>query len=250
MDEGKLRRLLRPDPGRGPCARQLQRCSRAQSGVGRIRTGADATGNAQIPNIGMYSNAMYSFENAYGSAMYGTGLTFSLQGLRPIGDSGFALYAVARGSTLWGETQSFAGSSAGYDSFYGSGTSTATGFGRLNDQTYYIAEAQGGVQWSRYSRWFNGRFFARAGFEYQWWRGLVNQANAAVSAGDLGNSRGVPTAPSTDSGGLPVNSGGYTFPPNPEYLGGIGTTAGGASQSGGIADFDLIGFTVGAGFMW
>jgi hypothetical protein len=198
----------------------------------------------------MYSNAMYSFENAYGSAMYGTGLTFSLQGLRPIGDSGFALYAVARGSTLWGETQSFAGSSAGYDSFYGSGTSTATGFGRLNDQTYYIAEAQGGVQWSRYSRWFNGRFFARAGFEYQWWRGLVNQANAAVSAGDLGNSRGVPTAPSTDSGGLPVNSGGYTFPPNPEYLGGIGTTAGGASQSGGIADFDLIGFTVGAGFMW
>ena len=118
------------------------------------------------------------------------------------------------------------------------------------NQTYYIAEAQGGVQWSRYSQWFNGRFFARAGFEYQWWRGLVDQANAAVATGDLGNSRGVPTAPSTDSGGLPVNSGGYTFPTNPDYLGGIGTTAGGASQSGGIADFDLIGFTVGAGFMW
>jgi hypothetical protein len=46
------------------------------------------------------------------------------------------------------------------------------------------------------------------------------------------------------------NSGGYTFPPNPDYLGGIGTTAGSASQSGGIADFALIGFTIGAGFMW
>jgi hypothetical protein len=29
----------------------------------------------------------------------------------------------------------------------------------------------------------------------------------------------------------------------------FGTTAGGASQNGGIADFDMIGFTVGAGFM-
>jgi hypothetical protein len=35
--------------------------------VGRIRTGANETGNAQIPNIDQYSNAMYTFGNSYGS---------------------------------------------------------------------------------------------------------------------------------------------------------------------------------------
>ncbi len=75
---------------------------------------------------------------------------FSLQGLRPIGDSDFAIYTVARGSTLWGQTQSFAQSDVAYDSLYGSGQSQQSVFNRLdNNQTSYIAELQGGVQWLR-----------------------------------------------------------------------------------------------------
>lgn len=250
---------------------------RSDSALGRIRTGADPTNTTgQVPDIGMYSNAMYSFGNSYGSEMYGTGLTFSLQGLRPIADSDFAIYTLARGSTLWGETRSFATSDVAYDSFYGSDFNQSSQLNSLNNQTYYIAELQLGVQWSRDVRWLNGRFFTRAGFEYQWWRGLVNQANAATQV--VGDRNATPPAqnvansPVTVAGGntppgpatVPVanNTGTYfNVPANnttgapattalPQYLRGIGTTGGFASQSGGIADFDLIGFSVGCGFMW
>jgi hypothetical protein len=224
---------------------------RTDTAFGRIRTGASETGQAEIPNINLYSPSLYSFASGGGSSFDGAGLTFSLQGLRPIvAHPAWALFLTARGSTLFGETNSWAQSSVAYSSFYGSGA--ANDLERIRDhETLMIGELQAGLQWCPQFHWTPGRFFFRAAVEYQYWRALGDQALASATTGDRGMTRSLPTPPSTQ---VPPNAtsvvGGYNFWTNPAYLGGIGTTQGSTVARGGQVDFDLIGLALTAGFVY
>ncbi|HZZ72911.1 MAG TPA: hypothetical protein VFE24_11720 [Pirellulales bacterium] len=94
----------------------------------------------------------------------GTGLTFSLEGRRPIGDWGLAAVLNGRGSILWGRSrqqgESFleTGTSAGYQLVIADEPSTA-----------WILELQAGLEWTKDIACFKGTVFARCLFEYQNW---------------------------------------------------------------------------------
>lgn len=219
--------------------------------MGRIRTGTSETGQTEIPNINQYSTSQYTMATGQGMAFDGAGLTFSLQGLRPfLANPAFAFFATARGSALFGETNSWAQSSVAYSSAYGSGM--ANDLERLREhETLTIAELQAGLQWCPQFDWSPGRFFFRAAVEYQYWRASGGQPIASATTGDRGQVRSLSTAPSTQ---VPANAtsvvGGYNFWATPAYLGGVGTTGGTAVAQGGLVDLDLIGLAITAGWVY
>jgi hypothetical protein len=165
--------------------------------------------------IGAVNGDLYSLSSVQGESFHGTGLTFSLSGLRPLKRKPcLALYVSARGSTLFGEVETLAETSS---SFYGPSGNAGSVNGALasSDETLFMAEIQAGLQWSRCVRSFNGRMFARAVFEYQYW-GADDPSAVAYS----------------ESFSIPANSFGSAY------------------AEGGEHDFDLIGFSIATGFAW
>jgi hypothetical protein len=191
-------------------------------GVGNVGTGTE---EEHYPT---YHTAAYDFLSLQQANFSGVGPTFSLTALRPFTyNPEFALFTSARGSVLFGDSTSNADVQASMHSFYASQFDRESELIRTSDELF-IAELQLGLQWSRNVRFMNGRMFARAAFEYQFWRNDAERAFAAVDVGDYGAERVVGS--------------------RSEYDGGIGTTEGAAFAIGLRNQFDLIGMSFGAGF--
>lgn len=129
-----------------------------------------------------------------GEEFHGTGLTFSLSGLKSINPCrGLAFYSSMRGSTLWGGAETTAITTS---SFSGPGGTAGSINGAIvdEDETMFIGEIGAGLQWSRCVRNFNGRMFARVGAEYQYWGTSDANAVAQSSSGTVGVSDGTALA--------------------------------------------------------
>lgn len=198
---------------------------------GGIATGApglDAPDGSDDDLLDTYHTAAYDLGSRQTAAFRGTGFTTSLTALRPLAfNPDFALFASMRGSVLYGDSVNTAQTYAAMDSFYNSDWDSDSQVIRARNEQY-IAELQLGTQWSRDVRFLNGRVFARAAFEYQFWRNNVAQAEAGASAGDLGITRSI-TVQSGDAGG-------------------IGTTSGSSFARGLEQNFDMLGASFSAGF--
>jgi hypothetical protein len=107
---------------------------------------------------------------------HGGGLTASLAGVLPLGESQWSLFGSVRGSALWGQEQRAATSTilAG-----GVVTSVSNSFA-IDDATLGIFELQAGAQWEHPLAFGRGVLFARTAFEYQYW-----DATATLPPGPL-----------------------------------------------------------------
>lgn len=152
-----------------------------------------------------------SFQN---ESFNGTGLTSSIAALRPFKrNPNLALFASARGSTLFGNAGTTAVAASSFGGTFGNANSV-NGATDDSDETMFIGEFQTGLQWSRCTTALPGRFFARGAFEYQYWDTSNGNATAFATSGTAGSSSG-----ST-------------------YV------------TGGKQGFDLVGFSVMTGFAW
>jgi hypothetical protein len=178
--------------------------------------------------LNTFHTADYDLGSRQAASFRGTGLTTSLTGMRPFAfNPQFALFASMRGSVLYGDSVNVAQTYAAMDSFYNSDFASDSQTLRDSNEMY-IAELQLGSQWSRNVNFLNGRVFARAAVEYQFWRNNAAQANAESVAGDLGITRPI-TSFSGDAGG-------------------IGRTQGTSVARGLEQEFDMIGASFSAGF--
>ncbi|MFZ5829307.1 MAG: hypothetical protein ACOY3P_04430 [Planctomycetota bacterium] len=94
----------------------------------------------------------------------GTGITGALEGVRPIGDCGFALVAGVRGSVVWGKHQN--------DLTYHLSDLNATVLDAISTQddgATYIVEAQLGVRWEWRLECVCTDVFTQLAYEYQRW---------------------------------------------------------------------------------
>jgi hypothetical protein len=140
--------------------------------------------------VGASNLDVFSLGAQTGESFDGTGLTFSLSGLKTINPCrGLALYTALRGSTLWGPARTTAITTSSFSGPFGVGGST-NGAIDSNDETMFIGEVGAGLQWSRCVRSFSGRMFARGGVEYQYWGTSDGFALAQSSSGSLGFSDG------------------------------------------------------------
>jgi len=147
------------------------------------------------------------------SAFRGTGLTFSLQLNKQLGDSGWSLFGGSRFSWMWGEQSGQALSSASASTIVlGNSTSAFDSFSN-NSSTLYVAEVQLGTQWQRRITCLNSDFFFRIAMEYQYWNLGSGQEAIATTAG-------------------------------------IPLTTVGAVARGGAMDMSLFGLAVGTGLTW
>jgi hypothetical protein len=130
--------------------------------------------------LGFYENVEGT--TAFGSAyrrISGTGLTAALEGHYCLGDSGWDLFANARGSILWGSTNGLA-TAAADDNFGTFGSDVAS---VSNSTTLSIFEAQVGAEWTRPLKCVCGTFFFRSAVEYQRWN--ASDAPAAMAGGEV-----------------------------------------------------------------
>jgi hypothetical protein len=77
----------------------------------------------------------------------------------------------------------------------------------------------------------DGRVFARAGIECQFWRGSADRVSATSSVADY-------------------NIPGMVYNNSPPFLSGIGTTSGEAVAESLNFDFNLVGLMIGTGVIW
>lgn len=139
---------------------------------------------------GFVNGDVFSLGAQTGEDFHGTGLTFSLSGLKTINPCrGLAFYTSLRGSTIWGPATTTAITNS---SFSGPGGTAGSINGAITeeDETMFIGEIGAGLQWSRCVRDFNGRMFARVGVEYQYWGTSDGFALAQSSSGTAGISDG------------------------------------------------------------
>ncbi len=137
------------------------------------------------------SNAfdLYSSSAQTERSFHGTGLTYSLSGIRQaVGP--WALYTNGRLSNLFGSNDASASTSILASGPSGFASAASTGNSSLND-TLLIAETQAGVMWSQCLKRTGGRVFARAGFEYQYWRAPDAEASSISDAGLTGSGADV-----------------------------------------------------------
>jgi len=143
----------------------------------------------------------------------GTGLTYSLMGIRPISDKCISLYGGGRLSNVFGNNTALAQTSAVLSSPFGGSNSTNGAIDRGND-ALFISEFQTGLLYSRCLKQYGGRMFARGGFEYQYWNTADRNAFSASFAG---------VTSSSDAS---------------------------VSTTGGDLKTHLVGFSLGAGYAW
>lgn len=135
-----------------------------------------------------------------GSSFDGTGMVAGLIGRRQIGDTPASLFLGARGSALWGNTDSFGravGTVASSPSAPLVGAATVT---RANAvATSNIFELQVGVQWDFQIYDSRVNSFFRTAFEYQHW----NVAGLPTGGAGFDGTIGELTTNSFSSAGLP-----------------------------------------------
>jgi hypothetical protein len=142
-------------------------------------------------------NDVYTLSSGTESGFHGTGLTYSLLGIRPIANKCFSLYGGARFSNLFGQNSATAQTSAVLASPAG-GSFSNNGAINQDDDALFIAQLQTGVMWTRCLKEQGGRMFARAGFEYQYWDTTDLAATSTSFAGAAGSSQGSVTANAGD----------------------------------------------------
>ncbi len=171
--------------------------------------------------FGFVNGSTFALAAQQGESFHGTGVTSSLSALRSLKcNPCLAWYGGVRSSALCGRAEARAITSATFNGSTASGNSVNGAIDFDDNETMFITELQAGLQFSRYIRSFNGRSFARAGFEYQFWNTLDDQFAAAGSFVERID---------------PING--------PISQGLVETTS-------GPLDFDLIGFSIMTGFVW
>jgi len=143
----------------------------------------------------------------------GTGLTYSLMGIRPISTKCISLYGGGRLSNVFGNNTALAQTSAFLSSPAGGSNSTNGAIDRGND-ALFIGELQTGLLYSRCLKQYGGRMFARGGFEYQYWNTADRNAFSTSFAGVSSSSNAS------------------------------------VSTTGGDLKTHLVGFSIGAGYAW
>jgi hypothetical protein len=144
----------------------------------------------------------------------GTGLTFGLQGRRPVRcGSSLNYFWNARGSVLWGEHDATAAAST---SVIGAGGAAAnTTFATASSDTeMWIAELQAGLEWDYALRCLPANAFFRVAAEYQYWD-VADGAFATVDS--------------------------FAIAPTAEAF---------ATATAGDISMNLVGFSIGTGFTW
>lgn len=163
---------------------------------------------------GAVNGDVFNLGTFHSTGFHGTGLTFSLNGIRSIKRHPcLSFYLNGRGSTLFGDAETIASASSNFSGPLGNAGAAFTAIDD-SDETMFIGEIGAGLQWSRCVESFNGRFFARGGVEYQYWG--TNSGNALAIA----------------------------------QSGTAGTSLGQAVAVGGSQNVDLIGFSLMTGFYW
>ena len=204
---------------------------RSSTATGRIRTGAPADTGNPAEWIDTFSTANYDFGTQQGAGFEGTGPTLGITAIMPfLSSRSISVFGTLRGTALYGEAESLAVSSSLIDSMYVSGQDIDTQRLQLKER-FYLWDIEVGAQWSRCIRFMDGRVFARAGLEWQFWRGSGERVSATSSVADYGIE-------------------GMVYNNSPPFLSGIGTTSGEAvAQSLGF-DFNLVGLMIGTGVIW
>ena len=145
---------------------------------------------------------------------YGTGVTFAVDGRRPLFCGSCAhLFFNLRGSVLWGTSRTGAETMSTVADPAGSAGSFNGALVADSDQLY-IGEVQLGVEWNYPLQCLPAIAFFRVAAEYQYW--------------DAGR--------------------GYAYATS--FAEEVGVVAGVAEAAGGGLRMDLLGFALGAGFTW
>ena len=150
---------------------------------------------------------------------FGTGITGSFSGRKPLfSNSCIHLYYGLRGSVLWGTISN----SAETDSFESTAGAAAGSFNNAAvsvSDSFFIGEAQLGLQWDYRVACFPADAFFRIGAEYQYWDATTGTASATSFAGF-----GAPNTPPFSQGQAFADTDGLSL--------------------------DLIGISVSTGFNW
>lgn len=173
--------------------------------------------NSDLSGVGFPAiNTLQIGESNVGSSFEGTGLTGALIGRRQIGSSNASLFTSARGSVLFGDSETNAAAYALATN--GAITEVVSDLDANSEATtMLVTELSIGIQWDFALRYMPANAFFRTAFEYQNWN----------VDGDLGSN-----AAAVAGGPLPIFS---------------QTTVGASS---GPAEVDLYGLVIGAGFTW
>ncbi|GIW99376.1 MAG: hypothetical protein KatS3mg111_2709 [Pirellulaceae bacterium] len=144
-----------------------------------VRHGAIEHSNSQAAFAVSSGGDNYLLSAFNERSFHGTGITYSLSGVRPLRCRNFSLYGGTRFSHLFGDNESTASTSVFLGSPAGTAYATNSAIGSDNDGLF-IAETTAGLQWAHGIRRCNALCFARIGFEYQYWN--ADDANATASS--------------------------------------------------------------------
>lgn len=158
-------------------------------------------------------NDLYTLSSLSETSFNGTGLTYSLMGIRPTKNKCLSVYGSGRLSNVFGNNTALAQTSAILSSPAGAANSTNGAIDKGSD-ALFISEFQTGLLYSRCLNQYGGKMFARGGFEYQYWNTADRNAFSTSFAGATGSSDASVTA------------------------------------NGGDLKTQLVGFSLGAGYAW
>lgn len=142
-------------------------------------------------------NDVYTLSALSQDSFHGTGITYSLMGIRELPCKNFSLYGGGRLSNIFGTNSARASTTAVVASPIGGAASTDNALA-TGDDGLFIAEASAGLQWSHCLQGCNARCFARTGVEYQYWNAEDLTASATSFAGIFGSSNASVTANAVD----------------------------------------------------
>jgi len=132
---------------------------------------------------------LYTMSAQSSSSFHGTGVTYSLNGIRP-STGPLALYAGGRLSNLFGDNEATANTSivgSGPNGFAPAASQAASS----DVDSLFIAESQIGIMWNKCLKATGGRMFAKVGFEYQYWDTPNINANSVNFSGFTGSTADV-----------------------------------------------------------
>jgi hypothetical protein len=152
-------------------------------------------------------NDAYTLSSLSESSFHGTGLTYSMLGIRQTSLQCFSWYGGSRLSHLFGNNSAIAQTSATLTRPNASAISTNGAIDSDND-SLFIAQFQTGAMWTKGVNPWGGQLFARSGFEYQYWNSSSLSAISTSFAGRAGSSIASVAA---DAGDLKTQFVGFAF---------------------------------------
>lgn len=156
--------------------------------------------DSQIHGFGVFTTG--NFTNLFlanGSSFDGTGLSYGLAVRRPIGNTHLNLFMSARGSSMWGKTDSY-GRASGTVASSPSAPLVGAATVRRDDAKadLQIAEIQAGLEWNYALQCIPANYFLRTAYEFQDW----NITGLPTGGAGFGGTIGELTTNSFSSAGL------------------------------------------------